>query len=45
MASDQNVLSWTPANWITVLLMVGLGMAVLGAASRIWQSRSMKAAA
>ena len=47
MASDQNVLSWTPANWITVLIMVALGFTLLGAGARMWQNRkaAMRAAA
>jgi hypothetical protein len=45
MASDQNVLSWTPANWITVLIMVALGFTILGAAARIWQNRKAAMAA
>lgn len=34
------ILSWNPANWITVVLMVVIGFAVLGAATRIYQQRS-----
>jgi hypothetical protein len=33
------ILSWTPANWITVILMVAVGFAVLGAATRIYQQK------
>jgi hypothetical protein len=33
------ILSWNPANWITVVLMVALGFAILGAAARIYQQK------
>jgi hypothetical protein len=33
------ILSWNPANWITVVLMVAIGFAILGAGARIWQQR------
>lgn len=38
--SSSVILSWSPANWITVILMVAIGFAILGAASRIYQQRS-----
>lgn len=34
------ILSWNPANWITVVLMVAIGFAVLGAGARIYQQRT-----
>jgi hypothetical protein len=34
------ILSWNPANWITVVLMVSLGFAILGAAARIYQQKT-----
>ena len=37
--ADDVILSWTPANWITVLLMVILGGAILGMVVKIWQSK------
>jgi predicted negative regulator of RcsB-dependent stress response len=37
--ADETILTWTPANWITVILMVVLGFAALGAASKIWQQK------
>lgn len=43
--ADDTILSWTPANWITVLLMVVLGFAVLGMASKIWQQKRAGATA
>lgn len=40
MAEGSNVIiSWTPANWITIVLMVAIGFAILGAGTRIWQQR------
>lgn len=35
----ETILSWTPANWITVLLMVALGFTILGAIAKIVQQR------
>jgi hypothetical protein len=37
--ADSNIISWTPANWITVVLMVAIGFAILGAATRIYQQK------
>jgi hypothetical protein len=36
---SETVISWTPANWITIVLMVVLGYAIIGAATRIIQQR------
>ena len=33
------IISWNPANWLTVILMVAIGFAILGAAARIYQQR------
>lgn len=33
--ADSNVLSWTPANWLTVLLMGALGFAIIGMIAKI----------
>lgn len=38
--ADETILSWTPANWITVLLMVVLGFALLGMVTKIWQQKT-----
>lgn len=35
----SNIISWNPANWITVLLMVGIGFVVMGAIARTIQQR------
>ena len=33
------ILSWNTANWITVLLMVALGFAILGFVAKLWQQK------
>jgi hypothetical protein len=35
----DNIISWNPANWITVLLMVAIGFTVAGAVARIVQQK------
>lgn len=46
MPSEDTILTWTPTNWITVILMVVLGFALLGMISKIWQqNRSQKRSA
>jgi len=42
--AEETILSWTPANWITVLLMVVLGFAVLGMISKLVMRKQGKAA-
>jgi hypothetical protein len=39
------IISWTPANWITVVLMVGVTFVIVGAIARTVQQRSAAAAA
>lgn len=41
--AESNILSWTPANWITVLLMVSVAYAIVGAVARIIQQRKKTA--
>jgi len=36
---QSNIISWNPANWITVVLMVAIGFAIIGAGARIYQQR------
>ena len=36
---NESVISWTPANWITVILMVGIGFAIIGVGVKIVQQR------
>jgi hypothetical protein len=38
--ADTTIISWTPANWITVILMVVLGFALLGMGAKIWQQKA-----
>lgn len=37
--AESTIISWTPANWITVVLMVALGFVILGAVARVAQGR------
>jgi hypothetical protein len=37
--AEQTIISWNPANWITVVLMVALGFTIVGAFARIVQQR------
>jgi hypothetical protein len=37
--ADETIISWNPANWITVLIMVALGYTILGAIAKIYQQR------
>ena len=37
--AEETIISWTPANWITVILMVALGFTIIGAAARIYQQK------
>jgi len=41
--TSGTLLTWTPANWITVVLMVSIAYAVIGAAARIWQQKQAQA--
>ena len=43
--AEETILSWTPANWITVIIMAVLGFAILGMVARIWQRRTGAAGA
>lgn len=45
MADESNLISWTPANWITVVLMVALAYFILGAVVRMLRERQSKMAA
>ena len=39
MASDQNILSWNFANWITVVLMAAIMFAILGIVQKYMQGQ------
>jgi hypothetical protein len=41
---NESVISWTPANWITVVLMVAIGFTVIGVVTRIVQQKRAAAA-
>jgi hypothetical protein len=43
--AEETILSWNVANWITVLIMVVLGFAILGMIARIWQQKRRGGAA
>lgn len=38
--AEETIISWTPANWITVVLMVALFFVVMGAIVKIYQQQS-----
>lgn len=42
--AEPVIISWTPANWITVVLMVALMYFLVGAGVRIVEQRKQKAA-
>ncbi len=37
--AEGTIISWTPANWITVIIMVALGFAILGFAAQMVQAK------
>lgn len=37
--AEETIITWTPANWITVVLMVVTFFVVAGAAYKIWQQK------
>jgi hypothetical protein len=39
MASDENILSWNFANWITVVLMAGIMFFLLGIVQKFMQQK------
>lgn len=43
--AEETILSWNAPNWITVLIMVFLGLALIGATVKVIQSRRAPAAA
>lgn len=43
--AEDTILSWNVANWITVLLMVVLGFALIGMIAKIWRQKRGTAAA
>jgi hypothetical protein len=43
--AEDTILTWNAANWITVIIMVVLGFAVMGMVSQIWKSKHPAVAA
>lgn len=43
--AQETIISWNPANWITVIIMVALGFTILGAIARVIQQRRQQKAA
>jgi predicted cobalt transporter CbtA len=39
MPLDENIITWNVTNWITVVLMVAIGFALLGFAQNWWASK------
>jgi hypothetical protein len=36
---EGTIISWNPANWITVVLMVAIGFWIVGTATKIYKQR------
>jgi hypothetical protein len=44
--AEPTIITWSPANWVTVLLMVALGFFIVGSVAKIiQQQKGMKKAA
>lgn len=43
--AEETIISWTPANWLTVLIMVALGFAILGFVAQAIKQRQQKSGA
>ena len=43
--AEAAIISWTPSNWITVVLMVAITFFMVGAAARIYQQKQAAAPA
>ena len=37
--AESAIISWTPANWITIILMVGIAYFVVGFLAKAYQQR------
>jgi hypothetical protein len=42
---NESVISWTPANWITVILMVAIGFTIIGVVTKVVQQKRAATAA
>jgi hypothetical protein len=38
-SSNDNILSWNPANWMTVVLMAAIGFTLLGWLTKLYKSQ------
>jgi hypothetical protein len=43
MPMDENIVTWNVTNWITVVLMVAIGFALLGFVQNWWANRQAAA--
>ena len=41
--AEPTIISWTPANWITVVLMVGVAFVVVAAIAKVIKQRNQNA--
>lgn len=39
MAEETTIITWTFANWITVILMAAVGFGILGFGMKVYQSK------
>lgn len=39
---EGTIISWSPANWITVVLMVAVGFFLIGTGAKIYQQKKGK---
>lgn len=37
--AEETIITWSFANWVTVILMAAVGFAILGFAMKAWQKR------
>ncbi|HXT74603.1 MAG TPA: hypothetical protein VN785_12190 [Candidatus Angelobacter sp.] len=42
--ANETIITWSFANWITVILMAAVGFALLGFAMKVYQQKKQKAA-
>jgi len=43
MAADETILTWNFSNWVTVLIMVGLGFALVNALLKVYRQKKQGA--
>lgn len=37
--AEETIITWSTANWITVVLMAAVGFGLLGVGMKLWQKR------